>query len=148
MYYPDKEIIFSRMHEPKNWSLNMVKDDSRTAICFEIFCDEGDELWQSADKELFDKVSNDLIRVGIATRAQISDYFIQRIGKAYPLFYLGSEKPLNIAIKSLSKLKNLFLVGRTGTHSYFDMDECLNDVKALVAKIIKIKDVNSIKMEK
>ena len=60
---------------------------------------------------------------------------MERLPFAYPLLYLGYEKALNAVTGALGRYTNLELAGRSGTHSYYDMEECLLDADRAAASV-------------
>jgi protoporphyrinogen oxidase len=48
LYIHDSRIPFARLHEPKNWSPDMVPPHN-TSIVTEFFCNIGDEVWKKSD---------------------------------------------------------------------------------------------------
>lgn len=131
-YFASKDILFSRIHEPKFWSKDMAPLD-KTLLCVEIFCNYNDIYWNMKDQELIRQVKNALKNIG---RYDIHDNIIngvvKRIEYAYPVHYWGFEQALNRIKNYVNTFKNMHLVGRSGTHSYFDMEECLENVRDLV----------------
>lgn len=49
IYVQDREILFGRIHEPKNWSKAMAPDDDHTSLVLECFCSFGDHIWSMTD---------------------------------------------------------------------------------------------------
>ncbi len=134
-YFPSKEVIFSRIHEPKFWSADMAPKD-KTALCIEIFCDHDDKYWNTNDEELIRQVKNCLRYIGLFDREEVFlDACVKRVEYAYPLHYKGFEDALNKINDFLAPYNNLLLIGRNGTHSYFDMEECLNNVKEKIGPL-------------
>ncbi len=43
LYVHDRNILFGRFHEPKNWSPAMVPSDDLTSLVVEYFCSFGDQ---------------------------------------------------------------------------------------------------------
>lgn len=127
-YFPTKDIFFSRMHEPKFWS-NDMSGRRGTLFCSEVFCDYEDEYWNMDDSELIKKVKDSLKYKGAPAIDTIYDGCVKRIKYAYPSYYKGYETSLNEIKDFLSSFKNMHLIGRNGTHSYFNMEECLKDVR-------------------
>ncbi len=70
MYFSGPETIFSRLHEPKNWSADMAPGDG-TSLCLEIFCDEGDDIWSMPSSELHEKCVADLRRLGLIEESDV-----------------------------------------------------------------------------
>ncbi len=133
-YFPSKDIPFSRIHEPKFWLKGMAPDD-KTLICMEIFCDYADDLWNMNDADMAERVSEGLLRTGLLKdKGAIADACIQKVRYAYPLHFCGFEKPLAKVKDFFLGFKNLKLLGRSGTHSYFDMEECLINTRAVLKK--------------
>ena len=58
-YFPSKDILFSRVHEPKLWSKDLALP-GQSLLCMEIFCDTGDELWRMPDDEIIEQVKKSL----------------------------------------------------------------------------------------
>lgn len=140
-YFPSKNILFSRIHEPKFWSKDMASEDN-TLLCTETFCNYGDLYWNMKDEEIINLVQKALKYTGLLnTKDAILDACVKKIEYAYPLHYDGFEKPLNRVKKFLSSFKNLCLIGRSGTHSYFDMEECLNNTQQVIEKLKKGGDM-------
>lgn len=134
VYFPAKDVIFSRISEPKAWSGHMAKD-GKTSLCCEIFCNSHDEIWNLDDAELIARVISSLKKINFVSKESINDCFVSRIPFAYPLLYLNYRNALNPILNELSKFKNLHLAGRNGTHSYYDMEECVAEAMNLVPKI-------------
>src|SRR4030095_1713386 len=52
LYVHDRNILFGRFHEPKNWSPAMVPSDDVTSLVVEYFCSFGDHIWSMTEEEL------------------------------------------------------------------------------------------------
>lgn len=126
-YFSSKDIFFSRIHEPKFWSKDMAKEGA-TLLCSEVFCDYGDKYWNMEDGELIKRVKDSLRYKGAPAIDTINDGCVKRIKYAYPFYYKGFETWLNEIKDFLRSFRNMHLIGRNGTHSYFNMEECLQDV--------------------
>ncbi|MFH1397321.1 MAG: NAD(P)-binding protein [Candidatus Omnitrophota bacterium] len=132
-YFPSKEILFSRVHEPKFWSADMAPDDNKTLLCTEIFCDYEDKWWLAKDEDIFKHIENSAKFTKLLNNKDIiAGTSVKRIEYAYPLYYKGFENPLNKIKDSLKTFKNIYLIGRSGAHAYFDMEECLENVKVTI----------------
>jgi protoporphyrinogen oxidase len=128
-YFPSKDLLFSRLHEPKFWSKNLAPDNN-TMLCTEIFCDYGDAYWQMSEDTLAKKIIINLKNLKLlAMTEEARGFLVKKIEYAYPLLYEGFEQPLQRVKESLRAFDNLVLIGRNGTHSYFDMEDCLEDTR-------------------
>jgi len=128
VYFPEERISFSRVCEFDNWCDGMAGGDGALLGC-EIFCGRADRLWNSTDDEIAALAARSLQGLGFVTAEEIQAVRVLRVPYAYPLLYLGYEKALNPLLRACESVPNLRLAGRTGTHSYFDMEECLEDAK-------------------
>lgn len=134
-YFPSKDIVFSRIHEPKFWSPDMAPH-GQTLLCIEIFCDNKGGYWEMPDEEIIERVKKSLnVTALLNGKNGFLDACVKRIDYAYPLCYKGFERPLSEIKGFLSSFKNLYLGGRSGTHSYFDMEECLDNIGQTVKKM-------------
>ena len=117
IYYPDPEIPFARMMEQKNYSLDTCPDDM-TALAIEFFCWYEDDLWNKNDLELFRIAIPTLEELDIVKKSEVVDYFVHRERYAYPVYDLEYADHLRTVNAYLSGLKNLKLIGRSGTFTY------------------------------
>lgn len=122
IYFPGKEI-FGRIHEPKNWSSLMAPED-KTGVCVEVFCDKNDSIWKMTDTEIAHQVIRTL---PLLKEFEAEDHCAVRVEYAYPVYDLSYRKNMEIVRNYLSSYKNLFLLGRTGSFRYINMDTCIED---------------------
>ncbi len=134
-YYPSDKLIFSRIHEPKFWSKDLAPQ-GKTLLSVEIFCDYQDPYWEMKDDMIVVEVRKALKDVRLLSGEEgTMAAEVHRIKHAYPLMFCGFEASLGVVTQGLQKYTNLYLAGRSGTHSYFDMEECLEDVKKTVQQM-------------
>lgn len=122
IYFPDGQI-FGRLHEPKNWSPCMSRDDM-TGICVEIFCDKEDSIWKLTDSEIAAQAIKGL---PFLKPSEVGEYFVKRLGYAYPIYDINYDKNLQKILNFLALYKNLFVLGRTGSFRYINMDACIEE---------------------
>lgn len=87
-YFPEKDFIFSRISEPKNYYDGRVPEDI-TGICSEIPSTVGHEPWKLPDGEITRRVVGDLDRCGLKVRVPVVDAFVKRIPAVYPVYDLA-----------------------------------------------------------
>ncbi len=121
-YFPDPHIGFGRIHEPPNWSAAMAPPGG-SSLCVEVFCTQGDGVWQRSDGELVDGVTADLEALGLIARRRVRDAWVLRVPEAYPCYLIGYERELQRARGYLAeRWPTLHLLGRTGAFQYMNMD--------------------------
>lgn len=122
IYLPGKHIS-GRLHEPKNWSPNMAPEN-KTGICAEIFCSKDDDIWKMTDTEIAHQVVREL---PLLEKFEIENHFVTRVEYAYPVYDINYRKNIGKVKSYLSSYKNLFLLGRSGSFRYINMDTCLEE---------------------
>jgi protoporphyrinogen oxidase len=125
IYIHDPSVKVGRIQNFKNWSPDMVPDDSMTCLGLEYFCSEGDELWRLTDEAFIELARQELTSIGLSRAELIVDGTVVRVRKAYPVYDVGYVDALAVVRHHLGPLKNLQLVGRNGTHKYNNQDHSM-----------------------
>ena len=136
LYVHDRNILFGRFHEPKNWSAAMVPGDEYTSLVVEYFCSFGDHIWQMTEEQLVEQTIKHLIEdMKFITRDEVIGGFTIRAPRAYPSYVIGYEKPLAKIKAFVDTLENLQIIGRYGTFRYNNTDHSI-ETGLLAAKNI------------
>src|SRR5487761_1057895 len=126
IYVHDPSVRVGRIQNFKNWSPDMVPDQSKTCLGLEYFCFEGDGLWTSDDAALVKLAGEELAHLGICTPDLIFDGVVVRQQKAYPVYDDAYQSRVDVIREYLrSHLPNLHLVGRNGMHKYNNQDHSM-----------------------
>jgi protoporphyrinogen oxidase len=126
LYIHDETIPFGRLHEPKNWSPDMVPDTGKTSLVLEFFCTEGDAIWSRSDEELC-QVAIDVLadRLRFFDKREVIGGFAVRAKQAYPIYTLGYSEPLAALKDYVRSFTNLEIIGRGGTFRYNNADHSI-----------------------
>lgn len=124
LYLPEKTVPVGRVHEPKNWSLDMAPQ-GRTHIVAEYFCFRGDRTWNASDSELIAVTANTLQHLGFIRSSEILCGDVVRVPHAYPLLDTGYRSRYATVLEYLGRIANLHLAGRGGTFQYLNMDHAI-----------------------
>jgi protoporphyrinogen oxidase len=136
LYVHDRNILFGRFHEPKNWSPAMVPGEEYTSLVVEYFCSFGDQIWSMSEEELVAQTVRHLVHdLGFITPDEVIDGFAVRAPRAYPAYVMGYEKPLAKIKAFIDELENLQIIGRYGTFRYNNTDHSI-ETGLLAAKNI------------
>ena len=126
IYIHDPSVRVGRIQNFKNWSPDMVPDQSKTCLGLEYFCFEGDGLWTSDDGALVEQAGKELAQLGICSPELIFDGVVVRQQKAYPVYDDAYQSNVDVVRSYLqSQLPNLHLVGRNGMHKYNNQDHSM-----------------------
>jgi protoporphyrinogen oxidase len=136
LYVHDRNILFGRFHEPKNWSPEMVPSDDYTSLVVEYFCSFGDHIWSMTEEELVEQTVKHLVEdLKFITPDEVIGGFTIRAPRAYPSYVIGYEKPLAKIKAFIDELENLQIIGRYGTFRYNNTDHSI-ETGLLAAKNI------------
>lgn len=139
IYFPEKEIPFGRIMEPKNWTKEMAPKN-HTSLLIEYFANKDDDLWIKKDSEIANLTIGVLQNLKFLDKKEIIGYKIIRMEKAYPLWDINYKKYLKILFDYLSNFENLFLIGRNGRFRYNNMDHSIETGLMAARSIIENKD--------
>lgn len=125
IYIHEPSLRMGRVQCFKNWSPDMVPDQSRSSLGCEYFASEGDDLWTMADADLVQLARKELATLGIADPEKVIDGFVIRVPKAYPVFDLEYKQRVERIRKDIDAIENLQPVGRYGMFRYNNMDHSI-----------------------
>jgi protoporphyrinogen oxidase len=147
MYFPGKDITFSRLHEPKNWSQSMAPE-GKSSLVVEYFCSEGDAFWEEKDESLKDQTVFQLEKLGLIEKKDLMNYKVIRLRYAYPVYDLDYGSQLRVLMDYLSRFVNLQSVGRNGLFRYASSDHYIEmGIKAAKNLLGESHDLSQIGLE-
>ena len=125
IYYPEKDFIFNRIYEPKNFSPKLTIPGT-TSLCVEISCDQGDVVWEAGQDTIFEKIMRSFKKSHILDRSEVKDYFVGRLSHAYPVYQIGYEQSLGKLLDFAHSTENLITTDRQGLFRYGNMDHAID----------------------
>ena len=126
LYVQDEDVLFGRLHEPKNWSAAMVPDDAHTSVVLECFCTRGDPVWQMSDEQIVRRCLADLVgKLGFVRDEDFADAAVVRTTHAYPVYDLKYAEKIGTVTAFLGGFQGLHIVGRGGTFRYNNADHSI-----------------------
>jgi protoporphyrinogen oxidase len=135
IYVQEPDVLVGRLQIFNNWSPYMVADPDTVWLGLEYFCNEGDQLWRTADDELMKLGREELHRIGIIDSADVLDGTVLRLEKTYPA-YFGSYDRFDEIRRFVDGFGNLFLIGRNGMHRYNNQDHSMLTAMVAVDNIL------------
>ena len=126
VYVQDRLVKMGRFQIYNNWSPYMVHDLENTVwIGLEYFVNEGDSMWNMAEKEFSDLGIGEMVKLGlIESRDDVLDCHLERVKKAYPA-YFDTYNEMDSMRSWLDTIPNLYCVGRNGQHRYNNIDHSM-----------------------
>jgi protoporphyrinogen oxidase len=125
LYIHDSKIPFARLHEPKNWSRDMVPE-GKTSIVAEVFCSIGDSMWSLSDEEVCQQVIHHLAHtLGFIKENEVIGAFAFRAPQAYPIYDLEYQTNLQLIKDFVGSIEGLQIIGRGGTFRYNNSDHSI-----------------------
>jgi len=110
-YFPERDVIFSRVSEPKNYSGSMGPS-GLTGLCVEIPCWVDDETWNAPDDHIGAIVMSNLLRCGLPVTSPVKAAFTKRLSHAYPVYDLDYRRHLQAVDDYFRHVPNLIRFGR------------------------------------
>lgn len=124
LYFSENEFPFNRIYDVGLFSRNMVPE-GKTALCIEMTCSFGDEIWNMDEKALFEKCILPLEKHGLLSRDKVENFHVRRLIHAYPRFRVGYQQKLRTVVDYLANIKNLTTFGRQGLFAYANVDDVI-----------------------
>ena len=130
-YFPQKNIIFNRITEMKNFTNTYPKD--RTSLIVEYGNNDISPLnsYKTIIRQLID---HSIIK---PNDIKLNNFKIVTLNHAYPIFSINYREEKDFIFKKLKAFKNFYLSGRNGTFAYINMDEAILNGKTIADKILK-----------
>jgi len=126
IYIHDPSVKVGRIQNFKNWSPDMVPDQSKTCLGLEYFCFEGDGMWTMSDAGLIALAKKELETLGMCRAEEVFDGVVVRQQKAYPVYDDVYQQRVTVIRDYLARqLPNLHLAGRNGMHKYNNQDHSM-----------------------
>lgn len=141
IYFPDPDLFFGRIHEPKNWSPDMAPPD-KTGLVVEIFCYKEQPVWQEDDEKLIHRSADKLQELGLIDFSDLLGGTVVRYEKAYPLYDAGYSERLGLIYDHLDKLENLQMAGRNALFNYTSGDRYIEMGMKAAENIVDNADHN------
>ena len=116
-YFPERDVVLSRISEPKNYRDSGDDPRNVTVLCAEIPCALGDETWTATPDSLAAQVRDALARSELPTPAPV-DVVVRRVPRAYPVYRVGYEQPFATLDTWATSLPRVLNFGRQGLFAH------------------------------
>jgi protoporphyrinogen oxidase len=140
IYVHDSDVKVSRIQNYKNWSPDMVPDQTRSSLGLEYFCNQGDELWNMNDEDLIELGKCEVARLGFARYQDVEDGCVFRVEKSYPVYDSDYRTYLLKLREYVEGFANFQTIGRNGLHRYNNQDHAMLTGMLAVRNILHGED--------
>ena len=125
MYVHSADVALARIANYRNFSSAMAASDRLSPLAVEYFAFAGDQLSGASDAAMVAKAVNELCRLKLISREQVSGGFVVRSDRAYPLMKIGHQAHVATIKAWLDQFKNLLPIGRAGMFKYNNQDHAI-----------------------
>ena len=137
LYVQDADILFGRLHEPKNWSPAMVPDAEHTSLVLECFCTKGDHIWSMSDDDVARRCVSDLSeKLKFIEPNEVEGWNVVRTTHVYPVYDLEYENKISKVKAFVTLHEGVHIIGRGGTFRYNNADHSIEMGLLLAQKIL------------
>ena len=134
IYFPEKNIPFTRIYEPKNRNMLMAPP-GKTSLVAEIPCQYEDETWKQTDDEHTEAIISQLVKMGFIKGAEVIDKQVRRMRYTYPVLEVNFEKKIKTLKEYLAGFSNLDMTGRNAKFEYIHNHDLMRDGLEIVKKL-------------
>ena len=124
VYLLDPRFRFNRVAEQKNLG-RLCAPANRTALAFELCCNEGDEVWRSPDEALYEAAIAEARKTGLFPDTPMKGLCVLRLAEAYPVYDLELDRNLGAVVGALRGIPNLVSLGREGLFLNCDIHDAM-----------------------
>ena len=134
LYFPSRDIPFTRLYEPKNRSPDMAPDD-QTVVVLELPCNRGEEAWAQSPDALRESARSLLAAQGLTDDTDVVAFEYRTVPFAYPILKIGSDEKAEQLRTYLGRFKNLHLLGRSAHFRYTHVHNLYARAKSLTRRL-------------
>lgn len=125
LYVHEAKLQMGRITNFRNWVPEINNGKESTIIAMEYWCYNEDQLWNSSDEELIALGKKELLETGLIGKATITEGFVYKIPRCYPVYSRGYKEKLKPVEKYLSSIDHLHVIGRYGAFKYNNQDHSI-----------------------
>lgn len=125
IYVHNPELKTGRITNFSNWVPHINNNQKSTICALEYWCYEGDNFWNQDNEKIINLAKKELRQTGLIKEYEISDSFVYRIPKCYPVYSKDYKKILDPIKSFLLEIDNLQVIGRYGSFKYNNQDHSI-----------------------
>lgn len=125
LYIHSADLQVGRVTNFRNWVPQLYGNETSSILALEYWCNSDDAMWTTTNEVLVDLAKDELRRTGLIGNSVISDGYIYRIPRCYPVYRIGYKEHIKTIQGYLSSVQGLSVIGRYGSFKYNNQDHSL-----------------------
>jgi protoporphyrinogen oxidase len=125
LYVHANDLQMGRITNFSNWVPEINQGQKSTIVALEYWAYNEDQLWGATDEELIRLGKEELKKTGLVNDMEISEGFVFKIPKCYPVYGRGYKEPLKVVESYLGSFEGLSVIGRYGAFKYNNQDHSI-----------------------
>jgi protoporphyrinogen oxidase len=125
LYVHSDNLEMGRMTNFRNWVPQLYKDQKSSILVLEYWCYDEDAFWTKSDEELIELAKKETRLTGLVGNAEITDGYVHRIHRCYPVYDRGYKERLTPVENYLGSIPGLSVIGRYGAFKYNNQDHSI-----------------------
>ena len=135
IYFPDEEIPFTRIYEPKNRSDSMAPTD-QTSLVVECPCFDNDLIWSMDESQIRKTIEPHLDKLPFYHSSELNLFKSFKIPYAYPVLEQDKIKHAELLNNYSENFLNMSMIGRSALFRYTHIHDHMIEAKELVKNIV------------
>jgi protoporphyrinogen oxidase len=125
LYVHSPDLQMGRVTNFRNWVPQLYGNEKTTILALEYWCNDADDFWKWDDTRLIELAKKEIRHTKLIGNANISDGYIYRIPRCYPVYSKGYKERLQPVEQFLSGIDRLIPIGRYGSFKYNNQDHSI-----------------------
>jgi protoporphyrinogen oxidase len=125
IYVHSPDLAVGRITNFRNWVPELCSDDSTSVVALEYWCYDNDSSWTAPDGQLVQQAMEEFRASGLLGSSQVLNGHVERIRGSYPVYRIGYKATLAPIIGFLNEMRNLTVIGRSGSFKYNNQDHSM-----------------------
>ena len=134
LYFPSKNLPFTRIYEPKNRSAQMAPND-KTCIVIEIPIGKKNVKSGTSKQKIYHMLLEYLVGNRMLVKENIHDYKMIELKYAYPIINKDTEIYTKKILSYFNEFDNLHIIGRSASFEYLHTHDLMERAEVLVKKL-------------
>jgi protoporphyrinogen oxidase len=125
LYVHSADLRMGRLTNFRNWVPQVNGTEQSTICALEYWCYDEDDFWALSEEKLIELGKEELRKTGLIGNAIISDGFVYKIPRCYPVYGSGYKDTLIPVENYLKTIESLHVIGRYGSFKYNNQDHSI-----------------------